>query len=72
MGNKSSKNNKNFFSELKSTKSYRDFIIKMNQMISRRNIQWEYDSELIKPLEIVENQDLIENFYFFVSDYIYE
>ncbi len=72
MGNKTPKNQKNFFKELKTTTSYRGFIIKMNQMISRGNIDWSIDRTSIPKEEIDLNLELIENFFFYASDYIFE
>lgn len=72
MGNNQPKLDKNFFEEIKQTTSYRDFVIKMNQLISRNNVSWEFSFEQINPEELALYEDLIKHFLIFCSDYIYE
>lgn len=72
MGNKPNKTSKNFFHEIKETTAYRDFAIRMNQMISRGNIDWTIDINHISAHELNLYIDQIVNFYCFVADYLYE
>lgn len=72
MGNRANKSSKNFFDELKETTVYRDFVIRINHMISRGNVDWHIDLERISVEELNIYHDQIVNFYCFVSDYIYE
>ncbi len=72
MGNNQPKLDKNFFEEIKQTTSYRDFVIKMNQLISRNNVSWEFSFEQINYDELSLYEDLIKHFLIFCTDYIYE
>jgi hypothetical protein len=72
MGNNQPKLEKNFFEEIKQTTSYRDFVIKMNQLISRNNVSWDFAIDQINPEELSLYEDLIRHFLIFCSDYIYE
>lgn len=73
MGNKNNKGNKkNFFTTLKNTTSYRDFIIKMNQLISRDKTDWSFNENSLSQDEIILYKEKIENFFFYSSDFIFE
>lgn len=72
MGNRANKSSKNFFDELKETTAYRDFVIRINQMISRGNVDWTLNLNKISIEELNIYNDQIINFYCFVSDYLYE
>ena len=73
MGNKNTKGNKkNFFTILKNTTSYRDFIIKMNQLISRDSTNWDFSEDSLNQEEINLFLEKIENFFFYSSDFIFE
>ena len=72
MGNSANKAPKTFFDELKETTAYRDFVIRMNQMISRTSSDWSLDIAKISVEELNLYNDQIANFYCFVADYLYE
>ena len=72
MGNSNSSKKHNFFTILKKTTSYGEFLIKMNQLICRESVRWTFDPLTLSDGEISLHLDLIENFYLCSTEYIFE
>ena len=72
MGNNASKTQNDLFNVIKETSSYRDFVIRMNHLISKGKTNWCFETDDIKLEELNIYHQHIINFYCFVSDYIYE
>ena len=72
MGNNTSKTQNDLFNVIKETSSYRDFVIRMNHLISKGQTNWSFETDDIRLEELNIYHQNITNFYCFVSDYIYE
>ena len=72
MGVGSSKAQKNFFDEIKTTTSYRDFVIKMNQLMAGRGVAWEFSLEQLNLAELDLYEDLFKHFLIFSAEFVYD
>lgn len=72
MGNKQIKRGKNFFELIKTAPVYRDFVIQMNQIISRDNTEWMFVSSEIKTEELEIYWNVVENFFIYCANMIHE
>jgi hypothetical protein len=72
MGNSTSKKNLNFLEEIKLATSYRDFVMKMNSIISKKNVDWSLDLEHIPEEEMMIYSDIVKNLFNFIIEYLFE
>lgn len=72
MGNNSSKQSVNFFEEIKMTTSYRDFVMKMNNILSKKDVDWSINLNQIHQEEINLYWDLIKHIFVFIIEYLFE
>jgi hypothetical protein len=72
MGNTEIKPDKGFFEEIKNIITYREFAIKMNQLIVRSNVNWELLFESIVTVDLPIHETTFKFFFIFSVDYIYE